>query len=292
MIEKSIYKTPKGKKVILELYDKQLKSIKENIKEKMVSTRYGDTHVTHIGNKESIPLICLHGGNMIGSDLIKAELAFLQKFNSFVLDTIGHPGKSAETRLSVRDLSYGYWLLDVLDGLNLIKVNIYTGSFGAGIAIRLATIAPERITSLFIVSPSGIANGSIRDKMILMIPYIRYRIKSSEKNLIRLCSTMIARLDEERIEILTAIFKYVHLASEMPRPAPKEELKNFNAPTIIYAANNDILFPASKVIPRAKEIFPNLVDTHIFQEGIHEQSIEEHELIHQKAGDFFFSNDI
>jgi len=45
----------------------------------------------------------------------------------------------------------------------------------------------------------------------------------------------------------------------MPRPTYKGELDDFKAPTMIVAAKIDILFPASRIIPRAKEIFPNLI---------------------------------
>ncbi|MFX1424145.1 MAG: alpha/beta fold hydrolase [Promethearchaeota archaeon] len=209
-------------------------------------------------------------------------------FSIYSIDIVGHPGKSAEVQLSSKDLSYGHWLFDVVEELGFKKVNIYARSFGAGIAIRLATVAPEKINKLFLVIPSGLVTGSIKDQSKIMIPYIRYRIKSTYQNLIKISSLIMTRFDEERIELLQALFKHVRINTKMPRPAKKEELESFLAPTVIIASKNDILFPASKVIPRAKEIFPNLVYTEIL-EGIHEPTEEEYKIIHQKAIEFFLS---
>ncbi|RCV65001.1 hypothetical protein C5S53_05930 [Methanophagales archaeon] len=45
----------------------------------------------------------------------------------------------------------------------------------------------------------------------------------------------------------------------MPRLTAKEELKNYTAPTLVLGGEKDIFFPAEKIIPRAKEIIPNLI---------------------------------
>lgn len=288
MTTKSIYKTPNGKQILLELYDKHLKNLNIQFEDKFVQTRYGDTHLIITGNKDAIPLVCLHGGNSNTPDTLKSDLPLLEKFRLFSIDIIGHPGKSGETQLSSKDLSYGYWLFDVIEKLDIEKVNIYAGSFGAGIAMRLATVAPDKINKLFLAVPSGIAKGSIKDQIKILIPYLRYRIRSTKKNLIKMSSMIMTRFDEERIELLQAIFKNVKIKTEMPRPAKKEELDNFTSPTAVLAAKNDILFPAEKVLPRAEEVFPNLIYTEIL-DGIHEPTLDEYKFIHQKTFEFFLS---
>ena len=288
MSSKSIYKSSNGKQILLDLYNSQLKSLNIQYEERFVNTRYGKTHMIIVGNKDSVPLICLHGGNSNTPDTLKSDLPLIDSFRIHSIDIIGHPGKSAETQLSSKDLSYGYWLFDVIEALNFEEVNIYAGSFGAGIAIRLATIAPKKINKIFLAVPSGIAKGSIKDKSKIMIPYLRYRIRATDRNLIKMSSLLMTRFDEERIELLQTIFKYVKIKTEMPRPAKKEELADLTSPTVVFAAKNDILFPAAKVIPRAKEIFPNLVYTEIL-DGLHEPTHDEYTFLHQKAKEFFLS---
>ena len=282
----SIYRSSEGKDLLLKIYDKHMRNLDVQYKDIYVPTRFGRTHVINLGVKDSVPIICLHGGNSFTPDMLKSDLSLLENFNTFIVDTIGHPGKSDETQLSSDDLSYGYWLLDVIKELQLDNINIYSGSFGAGIAIRLATVAPKMIDKLALFIPSGIANGSIKDQLKLMIPYLRYKIRSTDQNMIRLSSSLMTRFDEERIEMLQAIFKHVKINPKMPRPAYDGELDDLKAPTIVVAAGKDILFPAARVIPRAKEIFPNLIYTEII-DSKHEPTREIYKHIHKLASDFF-----
>ncbi len=286
MAQNSIYRSQEGKQILLDIYNKHLSSLNQPYSDIYVQTRYGKTHAVNTGRKDSIPLICLHGGNSNTPDMLKSNLAMMKQFNIYAIDLIGHPGKSEETKLLSQDLSYGYWLLDVINELHFKTVNIYAGSFGAGIAIRFATIASERVNKMALIVPSGIANESLKDKAKLMIPYLRYKLRSSEQNLIRLCSTLMTRFDPERMELLQAIFKYVNINPEMPRPALDNELESLKAPTMVIAAKNDILFPAARVIPRAKTIFPNLVYSEII-EGLHEPSTKIYDHIQQISVDFF-----
>jgi pimeloyl-ACP methyl ester carboxylesterase len=289
MKQKSIYRSPEGKKILLEIYDKHLASFNHPFQDIYVPTRYGKTHVVKIGKKGSIPLICLHGGNSNTPDMLVSNLPMIKDFILYAIDTIGHPGKSDETRLSSDDLSYGYWLLDVINELSLNSINLYSGSFGAGVAIRLATIAPHIINTLALFVPSGITKESTRDKVSLMLPYIRYKLRPTNKNLINLSRTIMTRFDDQRMELLEAIFRYTNINQNMPRPAKDGELVHFTRATMVVAAKQDILFPAARVIPRAKEIFSNLVYSEAI-EGLHEPTQEAYQHIHKIASEFFISN--
>ncbi len=97
----------------------------------------------------------------------------------------------------------------------------------------------------------------------------------------------MTRFNEQRMELLQAIFKHMNINSKMPRPAYNGELDDLEASTIVIAATNDILFPASRVIPRAKEIFPNLIYTEII-ESLHEPTEEIYKHIHGIATEFLF----
>lgn len=291
MTQNSIYKSLEGKKALMDIYDKHMTKLNINFKDIYVQTRFGKTHIVNLGNSDAKPLLCLHGGNSNTPDMLISNIELFDKFNIFAVDTIGHPGKSDETKLSSDDLSYGYWLLDVIDELGFDQINIYAGSFGAGIAIRLATVAPSRINKMVLVVPSGIATESLRDKATLMFPYLRYKIHSSQENLIKLCSTLMTRFDNDRLELLQAIFKYVKINSNMPRPAKDGELGKLAAPIMVIAAKNDIMFPGSRVIPRAKELFPNLTYSEII-DGLHEPTKENYNHIQKISIDFFNNNQL
>ncbi|MHA2297363.1 MAG: alpha/beta fold hydrolase [Candidatus Hodarchaeales archaeon] len=282
----SIYRTSNGKKIIQEIYDKHLEKLNLNYEDKYVDTRYGDTHVLLTGKRDGTPLVTMHGGNAYTPDGLQNILSLADRFYIYAIDTIGQPGKSAETRLPANDLSYGYWLLDVLEALNLEKNDILCGSFSAGIALRLATVAPEKINKLLMVVPSGIANGSPVQQLQLLFPYFRYRFRPTRQNLIKLVSTIIMNLYELRLEFLEAQFRHYKSTTKMPRPVRSNELVDFTAPVMIFCTDGDIMFPAKKVLPRAKKIIPNLIHSEIV-DGLHEPSSESFEYIIARAIKFF-----
>ncbi|MFW9991603.1 MAG: alpha/beta fold hydrolase [Candidatus Odinarchaeota archaeon] len=283
---KSIYRSATGKKLILEIYDRHLKLLNLQYEDKHVSTRYGDTHIIITGNKDRPPLITMHGGNAYTPDSLQNILPLTKSFCIYAIDTIGQPGKSAETRLSAKNLNYGYWLQDVLDSLHFESSDIFCGSFSAGIALRLATVAPEKIHKLLMVVPSGIANGSALQQLQLLLPYMRYRFKPSRQNLIKLASTIITDFYDIRLEFLEATFKHYKATTKMPRPAKKGELDGLTAPVMIFCTTGDIMFPAKRVLPRARKIIPNLVNAEVV-DGLHEPAPESFELITEKAIEFF-----
>lgn len=91
------------------------------------------------------------------NEAMRSLLPILQEncYRIYAPDTIGHPGKSAETRLSPKDNNYGQWLSDVMDGLGLDRAAFLGGSYSAGIILRLAAYCPRRITKMALFVPSG-----------------------------------------------------------------------------------------------------------------------------------------
>jgi hypothetical protein len=47
--------------------------------------------------------------------------------------------------------------------------------------------------------------------------------------------------------------------------ATEEELRGFGGPVAVFASEEDAFFPARTVLPRAREIFPNLVLAKFFE---------------------------
>ena len=45
----------------------------------------------------------------------------------------------------------------------------------------------------------------------------------------------------------------------MPRNATADELRGLSAPVMVFAGERDPLFPPARVLPRARDLFPNLV---------------------------------
>ena len=268
----SIYKTEHGKDVLLDIYDRQLAQLDVAYDMQNVVTRFGDTNVLVVGSNEKKKLLIFHGGNSLNPYNLKFFLPLLKTFQIFAPDTIGHPGYSAQKTLSSKDYSYGQWAADVISGLNFESANCIGISYGGGILVKLATYAPHLINKGAFVVPSGIANCSLL-KIIakLGLPMIRYQLLSNRENLIQAIEPMTnsKEIDEDTLEMIEAVFKHVKVKAEMPKNATKKELKNYSSPTLVIAAENDVLFPGEAVISRSREIFPNLIKTELLKESPH-----------------------
>lgn len=111
----TIYKSEKGKQEILELYNRQMKRLSVPYSDKYVSTSFGETHLIETGNPAGIPLLVFHGGNATTAYNLLACDFLMDDFHIYAVDTIGHPGKSAQVSLSPRNNDYGKWAGEVID---------------------------------------------------------------------------------------------------------------------------------------------------------------------------------
>lgn len=190
-------------------------------------------------------------------------------------DIIGQPGRSAGFRPSSKGGGHARWAEEILDGLGLEKVPSVGISYGAGIILRVAGHAPERISHAVLVSPSGLVRGSIPHMLKeVVLPMAMYRISPSDERLHRAASPLLTEDDEFLERQVGAVYRHVKLDSDLPRAATKEELSQFDAPTMVFAAEDDIFFPGEAVVDRARKIVPNLVSAEILEGCRHVPSRE------------------
>ena len=255
----TIYRSEKGKNEILELYNQYWNRLELALEHQTVSTRFGDTHVVVCGPADGEPVLVFHGGNVV-SPISFAWLAGLcREFRLYAPDTIGHPGLSAETRLSPKNNEYGLWADDLIDGLNLRQPVVQGTSYGGGILLNLAATAPEKIGKAILMVPAGLTSPPMGPMMSkIVFPMLMYMTTHREKWLRKTVSAMGNHPEEEIFKITGKVFDHVKMEAAMPRNVSSDELKAFTAPTLVLAAENDIYFPARLVLQRARAIIPNL----------------------------------
>src|SRR5215207_1688871 len=259
--EATIYRSAAGEAEVLALYDWFLSRLDIPYESRTLETRFGTTHLLVAGSEGAQPLMVFHGGNVVNPLTLKWFEPLAREFRIYAPDTIGHPGRSAQRRVSPRDSSYGEWVVDLLDGLGLERVPSVGPSYGAGIILRTAAYAPERVSRAVLLIPSGIANGSLWGMVSeMLVPMLLYRLTGRESLLVRAVRPMFTEEPEDDVvELCGAVFRNVKLERQMPKDTSREELEEFLAPTLLLAAENDIFFPARRVIPQAREVIPNLV---------------------------------
>lgn len=177
---RTIYKSTAGKKKIIELYDEQLNRLNVSYKDVYIQTSFGTTHIIETGSLEKEPLLVFHGGNATTAYNLLACDFLLNDFHIYAVDTIGHPGKSAETCLSAFGYKYGKWAGEVIDKLGFESMDLFGGSFGAGIIAKTMCEVPDKVKRVVLYVPSGIKNAPSIKSVSMMFPMIMYWITKKE----------------------------------------------------------------------------------------------------------------
>lgn len=268
---KKVYKSKKGETALIELYEKQLQALNVPYEDLWVETRFGIAHVIKLGNREGKPLLFFHGGNSTAPYYLTGFKSLMEHFCIYAVDTVGHPGKSAQTVLSAKSMAYGDWASDVITGIGLQKMYCMGGSYGGGILTKLMGAAPDKIEKAVLIVPSGIANVSTFNVMIKMgIPMLMYILTKKDHWLKKAILPMAIHeknIDANTYEMVRSSFEYAAVKVGMPSNAHMEDLKKCTAPTFLVTAENDCLFPGKKVIERAKKAIPNLKTYMLHDQG-------------------------
>jgi pimeloyl-ACP methyl ester carboxylesterase len=281
-----IYRSEAGKREIERRYREMVDSLGES-DERWIETRYGETHTLVAGPDDGTPVLVFHGGNMVNPVSLAWFYPLADEFRLYAPDTIGHPGLSAETRVSPRDSSYGEWVVDLLDGLGLDRVAMVGPSYGGGIILRTAVHAPERIERAALVNPAGLGTGSIaRMTREVVLPMYLYRSRPTRERLNRAVAPLftdpVEEVDREVVDLIGTVFREVRLERSLPKRASREELAGFGAPTLLVTCEEDVFFPPDRVRPRAEDVISYLLGTvvldregHIPSERGRERIVEE-----------------
>lgn len=257
---KTIYKNEDGKEKILELYDSQLKRLPVPYKDVYVPTSFGLTHIIETGSLTGEPLLVFHGGNATTAYNLLACGFLFDDFHIYAVDTIGHPGKSAENCISAFGYDYGKWAGEVIDAIGFDKINLFGGSFGAGIAAKTMCVVPQKIKKSVLYVPSGIKNAAGIKSANMLFPMILYWITKKDKWLRK--SMMPMAITEDNItrdiyQTAKLSIDYAKIKTAMPSDVGKSRMCKCKAPTLVMAAEMDCLFPSAGVIRRAERIIPN-----------------------------------
>ncbi|MDR2967015.1 MAG: alpha/beta hydrolase [Methanobacteriaceae archaeon] len=269
---KKVYKNKQGENALIDLYNNQLKSLNVSYEDLWIETRYGQAHIVKLGKSDGKPLLLFHGGNSTTPYYLKGFISFFKHFCIYAVDTVGHPGKSAQIVLSPKSIEYGQWASDVISGLGFQKMYCMGGSYGGGILVKLMCFSPEKIEKAVLIVPSAISNVSTFNVMIKMgIPMIFYILTKKDYWLKKAIIPMAIEennIDKNTYQMVKSSFENAVVKVGMPSNAKTEELNKCIAPVFLIAAEKDCMFPGKKVIERAKKIIPNL-KTHMLNNQGH-----------------------
>lgn len=171
----SLYKTDNGKKEILALYDAKLNELSIPFTNRVINTQFGDTNVIVAGDSSKPPIIVIHGSNGCAPVALETYADLLDSFSVYAVDVLAQPNKSAETRLSMKDDSYGQWMNEVIEKLALEAVTMAGFSFGGLVILKTLIHNEHKIKEVYLSAPAYVVNGNpIKALFKFFIPMKRF----------------------------------------------------------------------------------------------------------------------
>jgi len=276
----SLYKKEEGKAEILRLYDEKLAELKLPVNTKLIDTSFGKTNILITGDISKPPIIVIHGSNGCAPIAIETYIDLKDDFCIYAVDVLAQPNKSAETRLSMKNNSYGEWINEVIDALQIKDVTLAGFSFGGLIILKTLITNESKIKEVFLSAPAYIVNGNpLKAIFKFFIPMKLFMKTKKTKYLERFLAVTFTAKDKFAFNYLSVVF--LHFKMDFtPIPVIKaSDASKIKTPITLIAAENDIVFPGTKMIKRAKKIFPSLKHTLLLKNSKHVQNKKDNHTI-------------
>lgn len=278
-----MFKSEKGKKEILQLYDAKLDSLKIEYEYLTVQTSFGKTNIIVTGDPANPPIILVHGSNGCAPIALETYANLHKTYRVFAVDVLAQPNKSAETRLSMKDDSYGRWMNQIITSLDKGSVTLAGFSFGGLIILKTLESNESRIKEVYLSAPAYIVNGNpFKAIFNVFIPMKRYMKTKKIKYVEKFLSHFFTDRDEFAIEYLSKVFLEFDMDFTPVPVIDAKAAKKITTPITLFAAKNDLLFPGKKMIKRAEKIFPSLRKSTLLEHSKHVQNKEQNEMIERE----------
>jgi pimeloyl-ACP methyl ester carboxylesterase len=269
----SLYKSEFGKNEILNLYNQKLKELEIEYTYIVIDTDFGKTNIIVAGDLTKPPLIIIHGSNGCAPIALETYPTLSKKFQIFAIDVLAQPNKSAETRLSMKDNSYGLWINELINKLELKNVTMAGFSFGGLIILKTLIQNESNIKEVFLSAPAFVVNGNPLIALFkIFIPMKRYIKTKKTKYLEKFLESLFSEKDEFAHNYLSKVFLYFNMDFSPIPIIKKEEALCIKTPITLIVAKKDIIFPGVKMMKRANKIFPSLKNTLLLEDSKHVQN--------------------
>ncbi len=267
------FKSQAGKDAILSLYDQKLNALNIEYQTRMVSTSFGETHLITTGDPANPPLVLVHGSNGCAPIALETYPHLMEKYRVFAVDLPAQPNKSEGTRLSMNDLSYGYWMIELMEQLRISNVTMAGFSFGGLVILKTLLTNEAFVKEAFLASPAYIINGNpLSAFWKIFIPLKTYQKTKDPKQVEKFLKALFTERDPFAIEYLSWVFLHFDMDFNPIPVISKSEAASIQTPLTIIGARKDILFPGKKMIKKARKEFPALRRAILLEESRHVQN--------------------
>lgn len=280
----ALYKTPEGYAAVMQWYESALAGLEVAHSSHDVETRFGRTHMLVMGPPDGPPLVMVQGYGASAPLWYKQFPALAQRCRIYALDTVGQPGRSAPTPLSLAGEDYALWLLDVLDALELPQADMMGVCLGGWAVLRLGIMAPERLRRAVLLSPVGLARFKVylRSGVPLILNMRGDPEKYAQRLMVeaftppgsnlsfdrQLARALMLSIRHYRIGVAAGLLgqqaRPVELARALRvllrfvRSEPAAELRRFTAPALLLVGQHEAIYNPQRAVQRALAAMPRL----------------------------------
>lgn len=248
-----IFQSEEAKRELEEWYQVFLKKIVAPTESLTVQTRYGENHILKVGDQTKPALLCLHSMLTSSTHLASELQLLLEHYYIIAPDLPGQSVRGLETRYSYKDNSLANWLLEIMDVLELEKVDLLGISLGGFAALQFTNIHPYKVKNLILIVPAGIVNGSVWKGIKEMAwPAIQYRLNPTKKRLKKFVDPLLTNWDDDWGTYIGKSLTLFKTDMRTPPLVSDKDLAQWDIPTIVFAAENDISFPGKPMIQKIK----------------------------------------
>ena len=266
----SLYNTKKSKEEILNLYDQKLNSLQINYQYLTVSTNFGNTNIITCGEDTNSPIILLHGSNACAPLALETYYELIPHFKIYAIDILAQPNKSDETRLNMKDDSYGKWIHEIINYLQIENVTLAGFSFGGLVILKTLEVDENKINKVYLSAPAYIVNGNpFKAIFKVFIPMKKYIKTKKIQYLEKFLKGVFSEKDPFALTFLSKVLPNFKMDFTPVPTINKQKADSIKTPIVLFAAENDIMFPGKKMIQKAKKIFPSLKSYQLFKNSNH-----------------------
>jgi pimeloyl-ACP methyl ester carboxylesterase len=276
----SLFKSEQGKQEIFALYDEKLQEIGVDHESMIVDTSFGPTHILIAGDASHPPIILVHGSNACAPIALESYPDLHKTHRVYAVDVLAQPNKSAETRLSMKDDSYGKWMNEIIGALKLESVTIAGFSFGGLVILKTLEHDESRISEVYLSAPAYIVNGNPFKAIFKMfIPMKRYMKTRNIALVEKVVSELFTEKDPFAVRFMSKVFVEFDMDFTPVPVINTKKAAEIRTPITLFAAKNDLLFPGEKMLKRARKIFPSLTSSMLIEDSRHVQTAKHNRMI-------------
>lgn len=120
-----------------------------------VSTKFGAVRVYQHGPDGGVPVVLIHGFFFTSAMWANQVAGLTSDFTVYVMDMLGQPGASTQSRSMFTPADCARCIDDVLVGLGLQDVHLVGHSYGGWLATHTAARFPHRLATVTLVDPAS-----------------------------------------------------------------------------------------------------------------------------------------